>query len=605
VKLEEQVGYFHASDRGLYGASHAPDTCPPRAAALFLAPFGEERKCACRLLLRTARACAGAGVAAFRFDLSGVGESTGDHGAATLRQWLEDAGAALDLVNETFAGAPWVAVGARLGANLAARLAASRGASRLVLIEPLLSGGDYVRDLLRRQQIKTVMTGAETGRDTADAAAQWAAGKCADLGGFGVSPTLAAELEGLSLCDDLSAVPEECVIHLLRVSGGKKFPPAWQPVLDRIGRSSASDAAILHDKPFWGQLEYYESDVIPAAVVGRLSDAPALPPLDESGQCSAVRSRLEETIELRKRIAERAVRFAVDGRSLVGNLAAPADASGPGVVFVHGWSGNRSGPHNLLTTMARKLADSGIPSLRFDFRGRGESEGEGMETTLPSMAADLEAAVRLLTDSCGVRKVVLFGMCSGGNVAIGTLPRIPSAAGLILLSVYPFSDGDAFSRDIHRTWHYAREYGRKALRGDTWGRLVRGEIHLRQVLNVLFGHFLGKKKKREREAETGRKTEISGKTAKPTTVESRSQDRAPPKKHLANLTKATPALMVYGSADPDAKAARRYYGDYAEQHGLPIRFVDIGGANHNFSSVAWKEELAGLAVDFCRSLGEA
>jgi pimeloyl-ACP methyl ester carboxylesterase len=203
------------------------------------------------------------------------------------------------------------------------------------------------------------------------------------------------------------------------------------------------------------------------------------------------------------------------------------------------------------------------------------------------MAADVGAAAQLLRRECGVRSLVYLGVCSGGNVAIGALPRLPAPAGLVLLSIYPFSDGDSFGRDVHRTWHYAREYARKACRAETWARLVRGDIRLRQVGNVLFGHVL-RRKKRNNATEPA----VPAATAEP----------GPPRTHLAKLRPDLPALLIYGTADPDTRAARQYYEAYATAHRLPIQFIEIPGANHNFSSLAWTRQITELTLDFCRRL---
>ncbi|MBT3287803.1 MAG: alpha/beta fold hydrolase [Victivallales bacterium] len=305
---------------------------------------------------------------------------------------------------------------------------------------------------------------------------------------------------------------------------------------------------------------------------------------------------------------EEAVSFPVQGDCVHGVLSSPADGGkSVGIVFVHGWSGNRAGPHGLLTGLARHFAALGYPSLRFDFRGRGESEGEGLEASLPSMAEDLVGATASFREATGLDRVVYFGLCSGGNVTIGTLPSLP-AAGLILLSVYPFSDGDAFGRDVHRTFHYLKVYWHKATRGDTWRRLFRGDVSVKGVCNVLFGHFLnrGRNRKKEGEQEQEEKPASSGrgagKTAKAAATESRTQGGEAPKKHLAKLRADLPVLMVYGTSDPDAPAARTYFGDYVSEHGLPVDMVEIPGANHNFSSADWKRQVSELADSFLTRL---
>lgn len=78
--------------------------------------------------------------------------------------------------------------------------------------------------------------------------------------------------------------------------------------------------------------------------------------------------------------------------------------------------------------------------------------------------------------------------------------------------------------------------------------------------------------------------------------------RPPPAapRHLSNLRPDVPVLMVYGTADPDTKAARRYFERYSEAHELAVRFEEIQDANHNFSSSEWTAALCRLVRDYCR-----
>ncbi|MBP5672252.1 MAG: alpha/beta fold hydrolase [Victivallales bacterium] len=308
-------------------------------------------------------------------------------------------------------------------------------------------------------------------------------------------------------------------------------------------------------------------------------------------------------------VREKAISFSVEGQSVNGIIASPENGTPKGaIVFSHGWSGFRSGPADLLTYLARTFAANGYASLRFDYRGRGESGGDGLAASLVTMADDLVGAVAAIKEETGFDKPILCGLCSGGNVVVGTLKRIPQAKALLLMSVYPFSDGDAFGRDIHRTFHYLAVYWQKLWRKDTWSRFFKGDVSLKSVCNVIFGHFLkrGANKKKEEGAAAAQPAE-EGKTklpkaAKAAAVESRSQDKEPPKKHLANLRPDLPAIMLYGLADPDASAAIKYFGDYINENKLPIQMHTIEGANHNFSSREWRNIIEERMLSFLSTL---
>lgn len=307
-------------------------------------------------------------------------------------------------------------------------------------------------------------------------------------------------------------------------------------------------------------------------------------------------------------VLEMPIRFSVENQAINAILTKPADQEIKAiVVFSHGWSGFRTGPADILTFLARTFAKHNCASLRFDFRGRGESQGEGLQTSLVTMADDLVAASETAIKETKCDNLILCGLCSGGNVVVGTLKRIPQTKALLLMSVYPFSDGDAFGRDMHRTFHYLNVYWKKILRPDTWSRLFKGDINIKSVFNVIFGHFFKKGQNKKKEGEGTKQAEQDStqpklpQAAKAAKVESRLQGKEPPKKHLANLKKEIPGIMVYGTADPDAAAAEKYFGDYITENKLNIDIKHIEGANHNFSSKEWKAQLATYLTEFINS----
>lgn len=275
---------------------------------------------------------------------------------------------------------------------------------------------------------------------------------------------------------------------------------------------------------------------------------------------------------------EEALTIAVGDGEVRGNLLLPDAAGEVAVLLLHGWGGLRSGPHNMITHLARALAGAGVASLRFDFRSRGESSGDA-ETdgaTLPGMAADALAAANLLMTRSTAKRLVTLGVCSGGNVAIGILDRLPNPAGLFLLSVYPFSDGDAFGRDVHRTGHFLAIYWRKLWMRETWRKLFRGEIFFGSIGKVLFGHYFAKK-----DDALAENTESAG------------EDH---RKNLRQVNCFTE--MIYGDADPDFEASHTYFADYQAKHKLDMHFHVIPGANHNYFGLAWKDEITARLLRF-------
>lgn len=287
----ETHGYIQLPDRALHACLHAPNSAPDSSGIVLVPPFGEERKCAYRLLTRLARRACENGFAVLRFDLSGTGESTGDHASVDVDRWVVDIEAARDTLLASTGVSAWSVVGARFGANLAARLGPTKLPQRLVLVEPLLSGEDYLRDLKRRQLIKTAVGGTQSDTSSEEAMEEaWGTGQTVDFGGFPIGPAFHDALAGLDLASDLAQLPQDIRVSLLRVTGAKKLPPSWQPLADALSSRPKSSVRIVRDKPFWGQLDYYESDAVIDAVLESVAEVASLPPGQENAAEGAARS---------------------------------------------------------------------------------------------------------------------------------------------------------------------------------------------------------------------------------------------------------------------------------------------------------------------------
>ena len=273
---------------------------------------------------------------------------------------------------------------------------------------------------------------------------------------------------------------------------------------------------------------------------------------------------------------ERPVTFH-SGQRLVGVLHEPdGDARGMGVAFVHGWAGYRGGPHRILVDTARRLAAAGVHALRFDLRGRGDSEGAVADTDLDGMIEDARAARRFLAEQAGVARTYWLGICSGGNVALGAASLDKEVDGLVLWSVPLFVQQKKKSQEVRRRGIFFVDYLRKLFRRETYAKLLRGRIRFGLITRILLG--------RRRDATTGRNPKDSRRDV------------------MADLRGYRGrALYIYGSRDDEAVGAPEFYEQYCREEGIPAAFHTIEGANHSFYSVAWQDEVVGLTLDW---LGE-
>ena len=90
----------------------------------------------------------------------------------------------------------------------------------------------------------------------------------------------------------------------------------------------------------------------------------------------------------------------------------------PMAVLCHGFGGRKDGP--MFELIADTLAAHGIASVRFDFNGHGESEGDFQHMTVPNEVEDAKHVVAYVSDLRYVDKIAIVGHSQGGVVAAMT-----------------------------------------------------------------------------------------------------------------------------------------------------------------------------------------
>jgi pimeloyl-ACP methyl ester carboxylesterase len=271
------------------------------------------------------------------------------------------------------------------------------------------------------------------------------------------------------------------------------------------------------------------------------------------------------------KFTESCVEFSSQGNNLYGILASPPkiknlDNKDTIAIMLHGWGTSRSGPHRMFVSLSRKLAETGISSFRFDFQGRGYSEGEYSKTTLDKMIENVLASVKYFEEKQGKKKIVLIGICSGGNVALGATSLLKSKTEkLFCLSTLPFCPPEG-KRKFNKLLSMLKVYLRKACSFSTWQRFIKGEVNLSGAGQVL--------------------VDSASQDSSDRSLKDSSRDII---SELAGFS--GDAHFIYGSADPEAKEAEEYYKKFFNKNNINFIETEIEGANHNFFSHKWTDKV--------------
>lgn len=217
---------------------------------------------------------------------------------------------------------------------------------------------------------------------------------------------------------------------------------------------------------------------------------------------------------------------------------------GPSAVICHGMLSSKDSPKH--TEIARRLAGRGLLALRFDFAGRGTSDGSLEDLTITGQVQDLEAAVSL-AGSLGAGRVSLVGSSLGGCVAV----------------LHAGGSGGIASLAVMASVSRPAEIFHDLLTPDELGRWKREGTHAFEEGNLGYGFY-----------EDALTHDVPG----------------------AARRIGCPALFVHGSVDEVVPVSSS-----EDLHGAaagPKKLVIVEEADHRFSDPAHLEQALGPVIDW-------
>jgi len=169
------------------------------------------------------------------------------------------------------------------------------------------------------------------------------------------------------------------------------------------------------------------------------------------------------------------VSFLCDDDMLYGILHLPKQASPTqGLLIVVGGPQYRVGSHRQFVLLAREITKIGIPVLRFDYRGMGDSDGEiGQPEPCEHLDLDIRSAVDCLTAQVpSLKEITILGLCDGATSAILYSHTDPRVSKIVLLN--PWS-----SSELHEAKTYLKDYYyNRLLSRDFWLKVIRMELNV-------------------------------------------------------------------------------------------------------------------------------
>jgi pimeloyl-ACP methyl ester carboxylesterase len=197
-------------------------------------------------------------------------------------------------------------------------------------------------------------------------------------------------------------------------------------------------------------------------------------------------------------VIERPLTIRSGAEELIGILTTPDVVRAPevGIVFAQSGSRGRLGNTFHYPYFARRFAAAGIPTLRFDPAGLGDSTGAIASQDMRAVynqiqsglfTADILAAIDELIRHARPKRLLVFGVCGGAASAVLAAPRSTRVDGAILLSLPVLRDGPDVSRVTQLPKDYAREYllknyAKKLLSPVAWARLLTARSDVRIIL---------------------------------------------------------------------------------------------------------------------------
>lgn len=445
-ELTPQPLWLDAPGGPLHCWYHRPrEVCRGRG-VLLCDPLGSDRMNLHLSYRHLALQLAWSGYPVLRLDYPGTGDSAGSpRDPDRVAAWFEALHRGADTLKQRSRVAELAVMGALFGATLAAGLAAQRrDVSGLVAWGAYASGAEFLRSARAIER----MSGSSSHKRKAP---DWREGDLESLGYLFTAETVEAMMQLDISSLDLTHLRDACLIPWDEQNGLKGLSAALQ----RAGCAVTHHAAPLSSGAASLQRQRIPEAVIQAALDWLQTTEGPSASVSAAGvaAASAQTSRDADPLPVQssfRGVRERCIRMGPEG-AVFGILAEPDGSHGGAppelaVVLVNGGNNHRAGINRNYTEWSRRWAQLGVPVLRLDIRGLGDSPpARAAELNVlyrRDTAADLVSAMDWLQANCQISRFVLGGLCAGAFQSLHAARTDRRVIGLWLLELLRFYHDD-------------------------------------------------------------------------------------------------------------------------------------------------------------------
>lgn len=274
------------------------------------------------------------------------------------------------------------------------------------------------------------------------------------------------------------------------------------------------------------------------------------------------------------------------GSQMIGVLSLPEKPATRGVLIVVGGPQYRAGSHRQFTLLARHLASHGTPTLRFDYRGMGDSEGD--VRTFETIDDDLASAVNcFFREVPDLRDVVIWGLCDAASAALFYAHRDARVSGVVLLNPWVRSEASVAKAYLK---HY---YLKKVFAPELWLKILRGRFNYGESIRSLARFGMGAMRNPATNSHTDQTS--PSQATKPIAA-----------RMLEGLARFNGnVLLILSGNDLTAKEFTEVTARSRQWETLlsapRVRRLELPDANHTFSTRMWRDQVARWTSEWVHS----